>query len=163
MRNSPPRRRRREAHDHRACVSASLDAADALARERKLRLTERRREVLKIISSSHRPVGAYDVLAAMAKSSEAQRLAPPTVYRALEFLLAHGLVHRIDSQNAFVACFAPRSAHRAHFLLCERCGCATELASPELDAALAGCARKARFAVSRETVEMIGVCNACAR
>ena len=163
MRAASRPRKSRNAHDHRACVSATLDAAEALANERKLRLTERRREVLKIITRSHRPVGAYDVLAALAKSSDSQRLAPPTVYRALEFLLAHGLVHRIDSRNAYVACFAPHSAHRAHFLLCERCGCATELASAELDTALAACARKAHFAVSRETVEMIGVCNACSK
>lgn len=163
MRSTTVRRKVRGAHDHRACVSATLDAADALARDRKLRLTERRREVLKIISRSHRPVGAYDVLAALAKASHGARLAPPTVYRALEFLLAHGLVHRIDSRNAYVACFAPRAPHRAHFLLCEQCGCATELASLELDSALATCARKAHFRVSRETVELIGVCKACAR
>jgi Fur family zinc uptake transcriptional regulator len=147
-------------HDHRACVSESLGAADALAQEQKLRLTPRRREVLEIVSRSHRPIGAYDVLAKLTRLSRAT-LAPPTVYRALDFLQAHGLVHRISSQNAYVACFAPRAAHRAHFLLCEACGCATEIADPALDAALTSCARRARFAVSRETVEIIGHCAAC--
>jgi Fur family zinc uptake transcriptional regulator len=149
------------AHDHRRCVSAALGGAEALARERNLRLTARRRDVLKIISRSHRPLGAYDVIAALGKLS-GETPAPPTVYRALDFLIAHGLVHRIDSQNAFVACFHPRNPHRAHFLLCENCGSATEIADAELAATLAKCARRAGFAVARETVEMLGRCRDCA-
>jgi Fur family transcriptional regulator, zinc uptake regulator len=153
-------RRETTPHDHRACVSESLGAAEALAHERKLRLTPRRREVLEIVARSHRPIGAYDVLAKLTKLAR-ENLAPPTVYRALDFLQAHGLVHRISSQNAYVACFAPRAAHRAHFLLCECCGCATEIADPTLDAALTSCAKRARFTVARETVEISGRCRTC--
>jgi len=157
-----PRPSRSEAsHDHRHCVAASLSAADALARERRLRLTPRRREVLKIIARSHRPLGAYDVLAALGRAGRGTPK-PPTVYRALEFLLAQGLVHRIDSRNAFVACFRPARAHRAHFFLCEICGCASEVHSEDLGHALGACARDAGFTVKRETVEIIGKCRNCA-
>jgi len=149
------------AHDHRSCVAASLNAAEALARQHKLRLTARRREVLKIIARSHRPLGAYEVLAALGRGRR-QTPKPPTVYRALEFLVSQGLVHRIDSKNAFVACFRPSHAHRAHFFLCENCGCASEVTGESLGAALASCAREAGFEVTRETVEIAGRCRACA-
>jgi Fur family zinc uptake transcriptional regulator len=153
-------RRPHSRHDHRSCVAASLSAADALARERRLRLTPRRREVLRIVARSHRPLGAYEVLAALARN-RAQTPKPPTVYRALEFLLAQGLVHRIDSRNAFIACFRPGSAHRAYFFLCEACGCASEVPGEQLGATIASVARGAGFKPSRETVEIMGLCKSC--
>ena len=156
-----PRRSSSPAHDHRSCVAASLNAAETLARQKNLRLTARRREVLKIIASSHRPLGAYEVLAALGRGGR-ETPKPPTVYRALEFLLGQGLVHRIDSRNAFVACFRPSRAHRPHFFLCENCGCASEVTGEGLGLALATCAREAGFEVTRETVEIAGRCRACA-
>jgi Fur family zinc uptake transcriptional regulator len=153
-------RRTSSHHDHRSCVAASLSAADALARERRLRLTPRRREVLRIVARSHRPLGAYEVLAALARD-RASTPKPPTVYRALEFLLALGVVHRIDSKNAFVACFRPSHAHRAYFFLCETCGCASEVPGEALGATIASVAREAGFKPSRETVEIIGRCRTC--
>jgi Fur family zinc uptake transcriptional regulator len=155
------KRRSLLSHDHRPCVAASMSAAEALARQRRLRLTPRRREVLRIVARSHRPLGAYEVLAALARSG-GESPKPPTVYRALDFLLAHGLVHRIDSRNAFVACFRPARAHRAHFFLCESCGCASEVQGEALGSAVAACAREAGFTVRRETVELIGRCRSCA-
>jgi Fur family zinc uptake transcriptional regulator len=147
------------AHDHRACMTQTLATAEALARERGERLTPLRRRVLEIVLESHRPVGAYDVLAGLAR--DGTRPAPPTVYRALDFLRAQGFVHRIDSRNAFVACFAPAKAHRSHFLLCIACGLATEIEDATLDAVLAETARKAGFAIERETVEITGLCADC--
>ena len=84
---------------------------------------------------SHKPMGAYDVLGQLARAGK--RPAPPTVYRALDFLTRAGFVHRIDSLSAFVACFAPAKAHRSHFLLCRACGRAAEIEDTALDAALA--------------------------
>lgn len=147
-------------HDHRACMADTLAAAEALARARGEKLTDLRRRVLEIVAGSHAPVGAYDVLAAMARGGA--RPAPPTVYRALDFLRAQGFVHRIDSLSAFVACFAPETAHRSHFLLCRQCGRAAEIDDPALDAALERAAKAAGFAKERETVEITGVCGECA-
>ena len=116
-------------HDHRACMTATLAAAETLARTRGQRLTPLRRRVLEIVLESHRPTGAYDVLASLAR--DRTRPAPPTVYRALEFLLGQGFVHRIDSLSAFVGCFAPEKAHRSRFFLCLRCGRAAEIEDDE--------------------------------
>jgi len=143
-----------DTHDHKACIASTLAAAEALG----AKLTPLRRRVLEIVLSSHTPMGAYDVLGALGGAKPA----PPTVYRALDFLTANGFVHRIDSRNAFVACFAPRKAHQSRFLLCRRCKRAAEIEDAALDEALAGAARRAGLAVERETVEITGVCADCA-
>jgi Fur family zinc uptake transcriptional regulator len=148
------------AHDHAACMADTLAAAETLAKDRGERLTPLRRRVLEIVLQSHRPMGAYDVLAALAR--DGARPAPPTVYRALDFLCAQGFVHRIDSLNAFAACFAPEKAHRSHFLLCRACGRAAEIDDPALDGALNAASRRAGFLATRETVEITGVCADCA-
>ncbi|HEX4293699.1 MAG TPA: Fur family transcriptional regulator [Rhizomicrobium sp.] len=144
------------AHDHRACMDVTLLAAERLGTT----LTPLRRRVLEIVLESHKPVGAYDVLGHLARGGK--RPAPPTVYRALDFLRAQGFVHRIDSRNAFVACFAPQTAHRSHFLLCRACGRAAEIENPMLDRALEAAAQAQGFAPEHETVEITGKCAECA-
>jgi len=151
------------AHDHRSCVEVALGAAKSIAAKERLRFTPLRRRVFEIVSHSHRPLGAYEVLDRLGKSeSKRTRLAPPTVYRALDFLRAHGFVHRIDSLNAFVTCFAPARPHRAYFFLCQECGRAAEIEDAQLSAALKNCSAVARFVVARETVEIAGLCVDCA-
>jgi len=142
-------------HDHKACMASSLAVAETLGPK----LTALRRRVLEIVLASHKPMGAYDVLAVLARDGGKPQ--PPTVYRALDFLNREGLVHRIDSLNAFAACFAPEKSHRGHFLLCRACGRAAEIADPALDAALKAAAAKAGLRVDRETVEITGVCAEC--
>ena len=95
-----PRPFKREKHDHRRCVTTALDRAAKVCAAKGARLTAIRRQVLELVWQSHRPVGAYDILAALGRKRD--YVAPPTVYRALEFLRAQGLVHRIEGLNAFV-------------------------------------------------------------
>ena len=146
-------------HDHAACVADAIAEAERVCEARGARLTAIRRRVLEIVWEGHGPVGAYDILEKL--SAERRRAAPPTVYRALDFLSEQGLVHRIESSNAFVGCAQPGEAHRAHFLLCGRCGEAAELDDPALREALARLAQRAGFAVERETVELKGLCAKC--
>ncbi len=146
-------------HDHAACVRTAIDRAGALCLRNGARLTPLRREVLEIVWRGHRPVGAYEVLAALGRSR--QRAAPPTVYRALDFLMEQGLVHRIESLNAFIGCDRPGHEHRGMFLLCEGCGQATEIEDPGLLAQLSARAAAAGFAPRRVTIEVGGHCAAC--
>lgn len=146
-------------HDHGPCQRDALHAAEHLAGERGVRFTTLRRRVLEIVLASHRPMGAYDVLKELAPA----RAAPPTVYRALDFLLAQGFVHRINSLNAYIGCFSPERRHRSHFLICRRCGRAAEIENDALAKALANAADAAGFAVQRETVEISGECSECRR
>lgn len=147
-------------HDHAACIADALARADARCAERGLRLTAIRRRVLELIWDNHKPTKAYDLLNTI--SAERGNAAPPTIYRALDFLLDAGLVHKIESLNAFIGC--DRSHHRndPKFLICRSCERVVEIPSPEVDAAIAKAAERAGFVVDHETIEVGGLCAACA-
>lgn len=137
-----------KSHDHDACLAASLAGSAGL--------TPLRRRVLEIVAASHRPLGAYEILRNLASD------APPTVYRALAHLQKSGLVHRIDSLSAYVACFAQTGRpHKSHFLLCRQCGQAQEIRGEALSRTIAQAAARQAFAVEGETVEIAGLCAAC--
>ncbi len=151
-------------HDHRACVETALATAARLCTKRGARLTPLRRRVLELIwhshaPGSHKPVRAYDLLARL--SGKQRPAAPPTVYRALEFLRAQGLIHRIESLNAYVGCMHPEGTHGGQFLICSDCGAAAEVHDPRVDAAVARRAKELGFAVRRKTIEVEGICPPC--
>lgn len=147
------------AHDHDACAAKALAQAETAAAARGLRFTPLRHYVLEMLLASHKPVGAYDVLGALAREDSPARPSPPTVYRALDFLLEQGFVHRIASLNAYAACFSPAARHRAHFLICRDCGQAFEMADRNLEDALDDAA--GTFSVEQECVELSGLCPEC--
>lgn len=147
-------------HDHQTCIEQALAEASRLCQQRQLRLTAIRREVLTAVWSSHRPVGAYTILEQLTTHRD-RAPAPPTVYRALDFLLENGLVHRIASLNAFVGCASPGAHHSGQFFICQDCGSAAELNSPAVDAAIAEAARQQDFSPLSQCVEIVGYCQRC--
>ena len=147
-------------HDHQSCIEQALQQASTLCQQRQLRLTAIRREVLTAVWSSHRPVGAYTILEQLTTHRD-RAPAPPTVYRALDFLPENGLIHRIASLNAFVGCSTPGDHHSGQFFICQHCGVAAELSSPAVDAAIADAARQQHFAPHSQCVEIVGCCRRC--
>ena len=130
-------------HDHGRCTSAAIAHAEMLCAARAQRLTPMRRHVLEALLGSHRPLGAYEIIERLARHG---RPAPITVYRALDFLRDNGLVHRIASRNAFVACVHNHAVGAlVVFLICERCGAVGEASSSEVTATLTSAARAAGF------------------
>lgn len=146
-------------HDHAHCIDQALCGAAVLCGERGARFTALRRRVLQIIWQSHKPLGAYAILERL--SWDGRPVAPPTVYRALNFLLEHGLVHRIASLNAYVGCRRPGHGHPGQFLVCEGCGDAAELTDVDIQRAVRRGAAAQGFAVERCTVEVAGRCPNC--
>lgn len=146
-------------HDHDDCVEAAIRTAERLCRERGLRFTSLRRRVLEIVWHSHRPVGAYDILASL--GGEGKRPAPPTVYRALDFLIDAGLVHRLDSLNAFIGCADPGSRHTGQFLICRSCRTVIELDDRGIERLVARTATALGFTDVRQVLEIEGLCNSC--
>ncbi len=146
-------------HDHKTCVDAALARADEVCNEDGARLTALRREVLEYVWRGHDAVKAYEILDFL--SSESRAAKPPTVYRSLRFLLERGLVHRLESLNAFVGCPNPGGAHDCEFLICEACGRVRELLTPVISEAIAEKAQEAGFRVRWKTVEVFGECDAC--
>jgi Fur family zinc uptake transcriptional regulator len=144
----------------RAAVEQLLDRATAVCQARGVRLTPQRRQVLGIIGGRGQPLGAYEILEAL--RDQVPGAAPPTVYRALDFLLAHGLVHRIETLHAFVSCPHPDHLHAGQFLICSSCGGVEELEDATLSRSLFAAASATGFNPQRPVVEITGRCARCA-
>jgi Fur family transcriptional regulator, zinc uptake regulator len=143
------------AHD----LAERLARADAFAHEHDLTLTPLRRQVYELIVAAARPIGAYDLLAAL--EPQRGRVPPTTVYRALDFLVENGFVHRIESKNAFVACCEIGKPHQSQFLICERCGDTLEIPGEELAERLSATQPAHGFEVHKQVVELTGLCGDC--
>lgn len=147
-------------HNHQHCIDSALESARVLCRERGARLTPNREQVLRLIWANHQPVGAYSLLEALAEQGKG-RITPPTVYRALDFLLEQGLIHRIASLNAFIGCTDPTHRHAGHFLICQHCNTAIELQEPPISDAITQSADAQGFRIHQQCVEIIGSCQRC--
>ena len=147
-------------HNHAACIADALAAAEQHCGQHGLRFTPLRRQVLEIVWSRHAPIGAYEILEEL--RSESRAAAPPTVYRALEFLVEHGFVHKIESLNAFVGCDRPGGDHVGQFLICGSCQQVGELDDPDIAKLIVKKAKTIGFVVSHQTIEVRGLCCNCA-
>ena len=146
-------------HDHERCVDAALSVAQEICAARGARLTQLRRRVLELVWQGHSAVKAYDLLRELGPDDGAAK--PPTIYRALDFLIEHGLVHRLESLNAYVGCPEPGRRHEGQFLICRHCGQVREMVAPAVDRAIADRAAEAGFEVAQRTVEVHGTCRTC--
>ncbi len=124
-----------------------------------LRLTPTRRRVLELVLESGGPVKAYDLLDQL--KAEQPKAAPPTIYRALDFLLEHHFIHRLESLNAFVSCFHPQKSHQGYFLICEQCEAVLEIPDQRLSSELSQHAAAAGFQPERHVIEVYGRCKRC--
>jgi Fur family transcriptional regulator, zinc uptake regulator len=147
-------------HTHKACFESAISAAEIQCQERGVRLTPLRRRVLELIWGSHEPVKAYDLLDRI--RDEAFSSSPPTVYRALDFLRAQGMVHRIESLNAYVGCAQPDNKHMSQFLICRNCGSVAEMDNEDVRNLLSKTAEQLGFYVDYEIIEINGMCATCA-
>ena len=147
-------------HDHNTCVGQALAAAEARCTENGLRLTPVRRKALELLLQEHRALGAYAILDLLREAGFGSQ--PPVAYRALDFLVEHGFVHKIERLNAFVACAHPGEAHSPAFMICRLCDAVAEAQSTPAKGALGAAAKAAGFQIERTVVEAEGLCPACA-
>ncbi len=138
-----------------------LKRIEALCGERGLQLTALRRQILTMIGEAGAPLTAYALIDGLAKA-QGRPVAPPTVYRTLDFLVENGFVVRVESRNAFAICDHPGHDHHGVMLICSRCGAAREVDDHALDAALLQTAARAGFRLDKRTVELEGLCGRCA-
>ncbi len=147
-------------HDHTHCIDNAMQAARNHCLTNGARLTQLREHVLQLIWQSHKPLGAYPLMDMLASQST-KRIAPPTVYRALDFLLEQKLIHRIHSLNAFIGCSHPDSGHPNNFFICEHCGIAIELSNDAFRPAIGEMAAELGFEVRSQAIELTGACIRC--
>ena len=149
-------------HDHGRCINAALSRANNLCLEKGVRLTPTRESVLRLLWQSHQPLGAYQVQDQLSKLT-GKSIAPPTVYRAIEFLSNLGLVHRLASLNAYIGCPFPNSEHSNLFMICNGCGSAAEVAHSALNDVLHNASEKAQFKLESQSIELFGRCPQCSQ
>jgi len=143
-------------------VKDTLAAALAVCRRDKISLTPGRRRILEILAREGRPLGAYEMIDRVAGAT-GKRPAPISIYRALDFLLENGLVHRLASRNAYLACGHGHAGEEPIvFLICDVCGDVVEATSAEMRGSLAELARKAKFSPRAQVMEVAGRCRVCA-
>ncbi len=154
---SPPAVRHHHDHDHDA--AAFVDAVTSACELRGLRLTPLRLRVLQLIAAESKPVKAYDLLDRL--KDEHSSAAPPTIYRALDFLLEHRFIHKLESINSFVGCHHPNEVHQVPFLICDVCANAVEVCDERVSKLLTEQARDRGFRARAQTLEVHGVCADC--
>jgi Fur family zinc uptake transcriptional regulator len=155
-----PRSATRDPHHHRHDADAFVRDVTRVCADRGLRLTPIRLRVLGLVARSRIPVKAYDLLTDLKDGPGLA--APPTVYRALDFLLEHGFIHKLESINAFVGCHHPGESHQVPFLICDRCANAIEICDDGVANLLNVQAQERGFAPAAQTLEVHGVCANCA-
>jgi Fur family transcriptional regulator, zinc uptake regulator len=146
-------------HDHDACIENAIEAAQKICEERETRFTPLRRRVLELVWGKHEPITAYEVLDLL--SDGTKRVAPPTVYRALDFLIEEGFVHRIESLNAFVGCSDPSHKHQGHFMICKVCSNVTEMNEKSLHDVIKQAAKDNGYSYENSILEIAGICENC--
>ena len=134
--------------------------AESLCGARGARLTTLRRQILELLWESGRPTGAYELIEAL-KLRDSRPIGPPTVYRALEFLMSQGLASKIESRNAYVPCAHPERRHDCLFFICSNCGASVELEDQRLERLISEDAALIGFRPTRRVIEVEGVCATC--
>ena len=147
-------------HDHGGCINKAIQIAETLCIDRGVRLTPIRRKVLELVWESHRAVKAYDLLDRIKPLETSAK--PATVYRALDFLIEQGLIHRVESLNAFIGCNCSDHQHELLLLICNRCQEVEERPALEVMNAVAKEIAEAGFHVHRKAIEIHGLCAQCA-
>ena len=136
-----------------------ISQAEQLCQQRGVKLTQQRKAVLKLLCESDKPLTAYELLELM--RAEIKKPAPPTVYRALDFLLEQGLVHKLESLHAYIGCSHPDHPHAGQFLICAHCGEVAEVEDNSIAKSIKAAEKAAGFHTSRPVVELLGTCSEC--
>ena len=146
-------------HNHRQCRTGGMKEVQAFCKAEGLRLTPVRARVMEILLESHKALGAYDILERLNADNLGSQ--PPVVYRALDFLVLHGFVHKLERLNAFAACCQPDMGHEPMFLICQSCKRVAETPLEKLAPSIDRAAALKGFQVTSRMVEVIGVCPSC--
>ncbi len=147
-------------HNHAKCLQTALTDAERLCSERGVQLTPIRQQVLALIWENHKAAKAYELLEKLKPLQNAAK--PATIYRALDFLIEQGLIHRVESLNAFIGCNRPSYQHEQLLLICKECNDVEERSAPEVMQSLMAEIKEANFIAQSKAIEIQGICHECA-
>jgi len=146
-------------HNHQLCMTGTLQSAEKICIDQGVRLTAIRRRILELVCSSHKAIGAYELLDLF--HEEDAKAKPVTIYRALDFLMDVGLVHKIESLNAFIGCMQAETNHQSVILICDNCKNAYELDAAPVYQSVFEMGEKVQFTPTSLTIELHGLCSSC--
>lgn len=146
-------------HDHSSCVNEALQTAEQFCEANKLQFTKVRRRVLEILLEQHKASGAYDILAQLKDENLGSQ--PPVIYRALDFLVQHGFVHKIEKLNAYVACSHSGQIHSPAFMICRQCETVAEMQTSPNAKVFGDKAQEVGFEIENTVIEAEGICPTC--
>lgn len=156
-------------HNHQHCIDAALKDAQLICEQKSVKLTKLRQQIFLLIWENHKPLGAYTLIEQLADKTQ-RRIAPPTVYRTLEFLLDLGLIHRINSLNAYIGCSEPQSHQTPsnedvdkhnYFLICKKCHHTQEVIETSLSDKIKAVSQSFDFLPQEQWLEITGLCEEC--
>lgn len=147
-------------HNHKGCMQHALQAAEHICTQKGVRLTPIRRRILELICANHKAIGAYELLDLF--KEEDSKAKPVTIYRALDFLIEAGLVHKVESLNAFIGCLQAEKQHKSVILICDQCKNAYEIDATSIYDSLFALSEGIQFKPKCLTLELHGVCAGCA-
>lgn len=145
--------------EHIHCMSSALKAAEDVCSAKGERFTPLRQYIFSQLWTSHKAKKAYDILEGLKNTEFSAK--PPTVYRALDFLVKHSLAHKISTLNAYIGCYHPERNHICQLLICESCHEVLEICTPGFGKAIKQHTEDANFALKSPVIELLGVCEAC--
>ena len=148
-----------ECHNHNRCINEAISRADLICSKNSISFTDLRKKIFKIILQNHQPVKAYDILGTLQKQETSAK--PTTVYRTLDFLLEHGLIHKLQSLNSYTLCTHPLENHKCYFLICDKCHEVKECCDVALHQCVRDVVSKNNFQVNNVTIEISGICEKC--
>jgi Fur family zinc uptake transcriptional regulator len=144
---------------HKSCIKLLDSKITLINKEKKLNITESRKYIYDVIAGSHKMIKAYEILAIIAKKNPS--IKPPTIYRAINFLIENNLVHKINCTNSYIACFNKNLTQMCFFLICKKCKNVTESYNNKLSELLLNTIKKNNFFLKDANLEINGICNNC--
>ena len=148
-----------QCEDHEQCISTAIEVAERVCSEKQLKFTDLRKDILRMVWEGHGPQKAYDLLNKLQTINHSAK--PATVYRALDFLITNGFIHKVASLNAFVGCSHPLKHNECYFLICEDCKNISECCDSNISAAIKATTTHNKFVAKNTTLEISGHCNEC--
>ena len=147
-------------HNHQDCIDTAIQKAEAVCFRRRIKLTQLRKNILKIIWESHVPLKAYDILERLKIEDKSAK--PITIYRILDIFLENRIVHKIESQNRFLGCSHPGEDHHCYFIICKKCNKVQEICDLDILNDLYSNLKIHKFKIKHLILEILGICSSCA-
>ncbi len=136
----------------------AIDTIKAYCAHHKIRLTPIRLHIIHCLSEQSTPISAYELLDRLKIDNENMNIM--SVYRSLDFLKSHGVIHKINTNNTYSLCCHPSDA-LCQVFICQKCNQSFEVHSIDITNQLNALAAKSGFEIKQNKIELFGLCQSC--